>query len=234
MFEHWPYQKLYLYFFTTFQKPIMSVIKMSMKEISTKLNYGHIAFYCNVLCRELLLVLLQYEYEDESRETSTIMNLKGLSRHQTDKKIRIQGMWKDLQYMGQWAGVHHSREQGGGTNLCNLERYSDIDTIIAPTCVMCLEECSDLSSIPIHIILFNMNLQRTSAGYCRLLLRRQTSGSPTSNINLLCDDGHGNYVLSSTLYIEQFERCKLSPWTVRHDRAGPSWPWSHGFWDLIW
>ena len=74
-----------------------------------------------------------------------------------------------------------------------------------------------------------MNLKRTSAGYCRLLLwRHDPAIFPKVIFNALCAYRRGITLLSSTLYVEQFKPNVSFPKLVNHARAGPSWPWSYG------
>ncbi|KAH3712510.1 hypothetical protein DPMN_072261 [Dreissena polymorpha] len=104
---------------------------------------------------------------------------------------------------------------------------NDIDQIFVARNAMCLEEGIDQSTISGDIDLFNMNFQTTSAGYCRLLQGRHGPIGPIHIINALCEDGCGNFVLSSTLYLEQYTRVRL-PGILYHASVGPSLPCSTG------
>ncbi|XP_052268139.1 uncharacterized protein LOC127869531 isoform X2 [Dreissena polymorpha] len=171
----------------------------------------------------------RYAYEDESRETSNIMNILGYGpeirqkrrEHYIESDRLINTLGEDFSYTYITAG---SKAEG----LTRLFE-SDIDTIRVLPYVVCLENCFDQSNIPCHFTILEINFQNTSAGYCRVLLGRLAPGFHAAIPDSLCENEYGNPILSSALFVEYFRNVRHAPGTVHHPRAGPSLPWSNGY-----
>ncbi|XP_052239300.1 uncharacterized protein LOC127850361 isoform X2 [Dreissena polymorpha] len=83
---------------------------------------------------------------------------------------------------------------------------SDSDRLILLNGVLCVEAGINLQTIPDDIQVYRMDT-RVYPGHCRML--RERCGSHTSNLRLehaLCDDGKGNALLSSGLWLDDIEQ----------------------------
>ncbi|KAH3734262.1 hypothetical protein DPMN_040701 [Dreissena polymorpha] len=98
---------------------------------------------------------------------------------------------------------------------------SDIDNIFVEKDVLCVEAGVDLHTIPDDIEVYRMDTH-VYPGHCRLSLERQAYKRLDIIQNALCDDGQGNAILSSGLFVEEF--AKFSSTGVPLVRAGPSLP----------
>ncbi|XP_052239963.1 uncharacterized protein LOC127850724 [Dreissena polymorpha] len=98
---------------------------------------------------------------------------------------------------------------------------SDFDTLYVLKTVLCVEAGIDLHTTPDDIEVYRMDT-RVYPGYCKMLLERQ--GSTRFNVikNALCDDGKGNAILSSGLFLDELAKFKL--YGIPRGRAGPSLP----------
>ncbi|XP_052258689.1 uncharacterized protein LOC127863309 isoform X2 [Dreissena polymorpha] len=176
-----------------------------------------------------LLGRSMYKYEDESKETSTIMNLLGYGPVIRQKRIEALNEWDRLWNAHCFDGVASSITAGSKAQGLTCVFESDKDMIYVLPNTMCLEYGFDESTIPDHINVFKMNTQSCSAGYCRLLLERSASLDHPVIFNSLIDNGHGMILMSSTYFVEHLKNFYSSfrP-AVQYPHAGPSLPWSLG------
>ena len=106
---------------------------------------------------------------------------------------------------------------------CFLE--SDCDLLMVVKGVLCVEHGISLHTIPDGIEVYRMDT-RAYSGHCILLLERQAHTRSKVIHNALCDNGHGDVQLSSSLFLEEMLAELVIPdssW-VTHERAGPSLP----------
>ncbi|KAH3874546.1 hypothetical protein DPMN_037791 [Dreissena polymorpha] len=178
----------------------------------------------------------RYEYEDESKETSTILNLLGYGSVIRQKRIDLYKE-KDrlLRYLlfkclnADMVVITAGSKAEGLT--CIFESDKDVINVIPYNA--CLEDGVDDSTIPGHINVFKMDTQGCNSGYCRpLLLRQGRLGNHPAIIHSLCDDGYGNIILSSTCFNEYVRTTIMqlfsNPTAHYSPMAGPSLPWSVG------
>ncbi|KAH3864947.1 hypothetical protein DPMN_027980 [Dreissena polymorpha] len=104
---------------------------------------------------------------------------------------------------------------------------SDTDTIYVLPNAVCLENSFDQSNIPCHITILKMNLQKTSAGYCKVILERLAPVGASAISESLCEHERGSPLLSSELFVTHFRNVH-APGAVHYPRAGPSLPYSNG------
>ncbi|KAH3876037.1 uncharacterized protein LOC127870501 [Dreissena polymorpha] len=171
----------------------------------------------------------RYAYEDESRETSNIMNILGYGPEIRQKRREhyIESDRLDNTHEEDFlcTSITAGSKAEGLTRLFE----SDTDTIHVLPYVVCMENCFDQSNIPCHFTILEMNFQNTSAGYCRVLLGRLAPRSASAISDSLCENECGHSILSSALYVEYFRHVRHASGTVHHHpRAGPSLPWSNG------
>ncbi|XP_052219936.1 uncharacterized protein LOC127837135 isoform X3 [Dreissena polymorpha] len=109
----------------------------------------------------------------------------------------------------------------GLTCLCE----SDRDLLIALNGVICVETGINLNTIPDDISVFWMDDTGVYPGHCILLLKRQARFLHAIR-DALCENGYGELLLSSVLFIDEFSRLtnKHENETVYHERAGPALP----------
>ncbi|KAH3693217.1 hypothetical protein DPMN_192619 [Dreissena polymorpha] len=101
---------------------------------------------------------------------------------------------------------------------------SDRDHIIVREGVTCLEAGVDLRTIPDDIEVYRMDTS-VYPGHCRMLLERPASKRFIEIINSLCDDGKGNTILSSGLFLDGCAKYTHGFWgAIPGERAGPSLP----------
>ncbi|XP_052268035.1 uncharacterized protein LOC127869467 [Dreissena polymorpha] len=105
---------------------------------------------------------------------------------------------------------------------------SDLDLMLVMLGSMCLEDGVNFDTLPMETIVLILNTGVCYHGHCRLnLLYRRGSIIPCCVLNALCDDGNGGVLLSSTLFLNFFDK-RTDPQLVYHERAGPSLPSSKG------
>ncbi|KAH3829539.1 hypothetical protein DPMN_131536 [Dreissena polymorpha] len=105
---------------------------------------------------------------------------------------------------------------------CYLE--SDFDYLFLGNGVLCVEAGINLQTIPDDIDLFRMD-PRVYPGHCKLLQVRQRQNGLQAIRNALCDNGYGDILLSSCLWLDGWSSHQTRlPTEVRHERAGPSNP----------
>ncbi|XP_052221659.1 uncharacterized protein LOC127838126 [Dreissena polymorpha] len=165
----------------------------------------------------------QFQNEQASAETSTVMNVLGYGPHIRQARIEAYKAW----------ARHSTAKARGivtyittGSKAEGLTSYleSDTDHLIVPESVICLEDGVDSSSVPVEKTIFRSCSRISYSGHYRLLLER--CGTHISDVvyNALCDDGFGRGLLSSDLYVTQWLNLKQGEGTVQHERAGPSTP----------
>ena len=104
---------------------------------------------------------------------------------------------------------------------------SDLDVLIVVNGILCVEAGIYLEIIPDGIGVYRMDT-RAYSGHCSLLLERQARKHSEVINNALCDNGDGDILLSSSLFLDEilarpsFTDSSL----VSHERAGPSLPQS--------
>ncbi|XP_052222586.1 uncharacterized protein LOC127838702 isoform X5 [Dreissena polymorpha] len=168
-------------------------------------------------------VLKQFQNEQASAETSTLMNILGYGPHMRQARIEAykafdRHMTAEVRGIATWITT--------GSKAEGLTSYleSDVDKLFVTESVICLEDDVDSSSVPVETTIFRSCSRISYSGHCRLLLERYGTTIPRSVYNALCDDGFGRGLLSSDLYINQGLNVKLEEGTVQRERAGPSLP----------
>ncbi|XP_052273991.1 uncharacterized protein LOC127873924 [Dreissena polymorpha] len=106
---------------------------------------------------------------------------------------------------------------------------SDMDVLAVFKGVLCVEAGINLHTIPEDIDVFRMDT-RVYQGHCILLQERPANARYDVITNALCDDGYGDVILSSSLFLDKWQATgdKFPEWVVYHERAGPSMPISVG------
>ncbi|KAH3850407.1 hypothetical protein DPMN_092818 [Dreissena polymorpha] len=81
---------------------------------------------------------------------------------------------------------------------------SDCDILFVPNSVLCVEAGVNLHTIPEDIEMFITDT-RVYPGHCRMLFKRPSSTRVTNRYiyTALCDDGQGNVLLSSALFLDR-------------------------------
>ncbi|KAH3796922.1 uncharacterized protein LOC127839231 [Dreissena polymorpha] len=101
---------------------------------------------------------------------------------------------------------------------------SDHDLLSVANNVLCVEAGINLHTIPGYIEVYRMDT-RVYPGHCKLLLERKASRFDKPIYNALCDDGYGNGLLSSSLYLDELSSLVACiDLTAVEQRAGPSLP----------
>ncbi|KAH3694300.1 uncharacterized protein LOC127862994 [Dreissena polymorpha] len=112
-----------------------------------------------------------------------------------------------------------------GEGLTCLQE-SDNDKLLVLNRFLCVEPGVDIHTIPDDIQVYRMDT-RVYPGHCLMLLERPTSTGFTFCNNAQCDDGKGNVMLSSSLFLHEMSKC--NPTDIKNviplERAGPSLPW---------
>ncbi|KAH3733281.1 hypothetical protein DPMN_039706 [Dreissena polymorpha] len=106
---------------------------------------------------------------------------------------------------------------------CWLE--SDNDILYVLEGVLCVEAGFNLHKIPGDIGVFRMDT-RVYPGNCRLLQERRGHTHSNEIHNCLCDNGYGDILLSSSLFLDKYSTSSAD--MVLLERAGPSTPWLAG------
>ncbi|KAH3708745.1 uncharacterized protein LOC127857997 isoform X2 [Dreissena polymorpha] len=165
----------------------------------------------------------QFQNEQASAKTSTLMNVLGYEPHIRQARIEAYKA-SDRHYTAKARGrltwITTGSKAEGLTSL--LE--SDTDKLIVTESVICLEDGVDSSSVPVEKTIFRSCSRISYSGHCRLLLETCGTTIPRIVYNALCDDGFGRGLLSSDLYVNQWLNVKQREGIVHHERAGPSTP----------
>ncbi|KAH3874570.1 uncharacterized protein LOC127869249 [Dreissena polymorpha] len=173
----------------------------------------------------------RYEYEDESKETSTIMDLLGYGPAIRQKRKDVY-QWRDRlynRYFNNFIDYDPMVTAGSKAEGLTCVYESDIDVIHVLPYTVCLEDGFNESTIPDHFIVLMMNTQGCNSGYCKPLLLRPDTGIYPAIYDSICDDGYGNSILSSKRFVEFFKTVHpLSPFVHNSPIAGPSIPLSLG------
>ncbi|KAH3809292.1 hypothetical protein DPMN_137654 [Dreissena polymorpha] len=105
---------------------------------------------------------------------------------------------------------------------------SDRDDLLVLEGILCVEAGISLQTIPDGIGVYRMDTHAYS-GHCRLLLERQTRKHFETIYNALFDNGQGDILLSSSLFLDELSAyIPTDSSVVNHERAGPSLPRSIG------
>ncbi|KAH3734227.1 hypothetical protein DPMN_040666 [Dreissena polymorpha] len=83
---------------------------------------------------------------------------------------------------------------------------SDRDVLCVMKSAICVESGIDLQTIPEHLDVYKMDTLTVYPGHCRLLHDRPAPRSYYVLVNAMCDDGIGNTLLSSTLYVDELSK----------------------------
>ncbi|KAH3864907.1 uncharacterized protein LOC127866977 isoform X1 [Dreissena polymorpha] len=169
----------------------------------------------------------RFKYEDESKETSNLMNLLGYGSGLRQRRInayRKLDSLRNARFTNDVTTITAGSKAEGLT--CFFE--SDMDTMFIIPHVVCLDVGINEETIPSHIIVFTMGTKGHNAGYCKLQQGRLTSTYCPAISNALCIDGCGNVLLSSTQFVDFFRHNPYPSEIQQHARAGPSLPWSFG------
>ncbi|KAH3809354.1 uncharacterized protein LOC127834501 [Dreissena polymorpha] len=105
---------------------------------------------------------------------------------------------------------------------------SDRDELFVLEGILCVEAGISLHTIPDGIGVYRMDTHAYS-GHCRLLLERQARNHSKVIHDALCDNGQGDILLSSSLFLDKMSAyLPTNSSFVNHERAGPSLPGSVG------
>ncbi|KAH3793828.1 uncharacterized protein LOC127838702 isoform X4 [Dreissena polymorpha] len=172
-------------------------------------------------------VLKQFQNEQASAETSTVMNVLGYGPHIRQARIEAYKA-SDRHWTAKARGTATFITTGSKAEGLTSFLESDIDELVVTERVICLEDGVDSSSVPVEKTIFRSCSRISYSGHCRLLLEKP--GTPISRTvyNALCDDGFGRGLLSSDLYVNQWLNAKREEGIVQHERAGPSTPETFG------
>ncbi|XP_052222125.1 uncharacterized protein LOC127838413 isoform X2 [Dreissena polymorpha] len=164
----------------------------------------------------------QFQNEQASAETSTLMNVLGYGPHIRQARKEAYKAW-DRHATAKMRGIACITT---GSKAEGLTSYleSDVDKLVVTKSVICLEDGVDSSSVPVEITIFRSCSRISYSGHCRLLLERYGTHVSIEVYNALCDDGFGRGLLSSDLYVNHLLNFKLREGIVQHERAGPSTP----------
>ncbi|XP_052241519.1 uncharacterized protein LOC127851706 isoform X2 [Dreissena polymorpha] len=102
---------------------------------------------------------------------------------------------------------------------------SDMDILYVMEGVLCVEAGFNLHTIPGDIGVFRMDT-RVYPGHCRLLQERRGHTHSNRIHNCLCDNGYGDILLSSSLFLDEYSESSADSYKVFHEREGPSTPWT--------
>ncbi|XP_052217813.1 uncharacterized protein LOC127835427 [Dreissena polymorpha] len=101
---------------------------------------------------------------------------------------------------------------------------SDIDSLFVLEGILCVEAGISLHTLPDGIEVYRMDTCAYS-GHCRLLLERQARKHFKVIHTAQCDNGQGDILLSSSLFLDEMSAYSSTDSSVvRHERAGPSLP----------
>ncbi|KAH3733809.1 hypothetical protein DPMN_040244 [Dreissena polymorpha] len=121
-----------------------------------------------------------------------------------------------------------------GSKAEGLTRFleSDIDIMTVANSALCVEAGINLHTIQDDIALFRMDT-RVYPGHCKLFLERQGSRRCIEFEKAFCDNGYGDVLLSSSLYLDEISTIwslfpQFREGMVDAERAGPSLPHTSG------
>ncbi|KAH3792897.1 hypothetical protein DPMN_146398 [Dreissena polymorpha] len=165
----------------------------------------------------------QFQNEQASAETSTVMNVLGYGPHIRQARIEAYKA-SDRHVTAEVRGIATWITTGSKAEGLTSYLESDLDQLFVIESVICLEDGVDSSSVPVETTIFRSCSRISYSGHCRLLLERYGTRIHISVYNALCDDGFGRGLLSSDLYVNQWLNVKRAEGEVQHERAGPSRP----------
>ncbi|KAH3834239.1 uncharacterized protein LOC127880244 [Dreissena polymorpha] len=165
--------------------------------------------------------------EDESVELSNVLNMLGYGHELRQKRREC---YKDLDRIetAQW-GFGNCDFITVGSKAEGISRYleSDMDILCVNNFVKCIEAGCDINSIPENTSVCRMDTTICYPGHCLLLLER---GFPLLLLLAMCDNGHGQILLSSDACVNILQ---MSSHFLRgpfpNERAGPSLPFTIGY-----
>ncbi|KAH3823788.1 hypothetical protein DPMN_125610 [Dreissena polymorpha] len=150
------------------------------------------------------MVLLQYE--EESKEVCILMSWLGYGPEIRQKRRICYSEYARLvlsliNLREGFCIVAGSKSEG---LTCMLE--NDLDLLFVVSSVICLEDCLHIRDLPDDTVAFMMDNKYTYPGYYRLLLLHREGIDeitvPLYIEHALCDDGRGNFFLSSDLFAD--------------------------------
>ncbi|KAH3793809.1 hypothetical protein DPMN_147331 [Dreissena polymorpha] len=166
----------------------------------------------------------QFQNEQASAETSTLMNVLGYGPHIRQARIEAYKA-SDRHYTALARGTVTWITTGSKAEGLTSFMESDRDQLIVKESVICLEDGVDSSSVPVEKTIFRSCSRISYSGHCRLLLEKDGTRIHKLVNNALCDDGFGRGLLSSDLYVNQWlNEHKPGEKAVQHERTGPSTP----------
>ncbi|XP_052223806.1 uncharacterized protein LOC127839464 isoform X1 [Dreissena polymorpha] len=168
----------------------------------------------------------QFQNEQASAETSTIMNVLGYGPHIRQARIEAYKA-SDRHRTAKARGIATWITTGSKAEGLTSFLESDRDHLVVRESVICLEDGVNSSSVPVETTIFRSCSRISYSGHCRLLLEQYGTTIPRIVYNALCDDGFGRGLLSSDLYVNQCLNVKQGEGTVQHESAGPSTPFTN-------
>ncbi|XP_052223316.1 uncharacterized protein LOC127839152 isoform X1 [Dreissena polymorpha] len=169
----------------------------------------------------------QFQNEQASAETSTLMNVLGYGPHIRQARIEAYKA-SDRHETAKALGIVTYITTGSKAEGLTSYLESDIDVLFVTESVICLEDGVDSSCVPVETTIFRSCSRISYSGHCRLLLERYGTHISYLVYNALCDDGFGRGLLRSDLYVNQWLNVKHPEGIVQHERAGPSTPETFG------
>ncbi|KAH3840319.1 hypothetical protein DPMN_113766 [Dreissena polymorpha] len=138
-------------------------------------------------------------------------------------------MDRDRILNARWRGVLRSIPSGSKAEGLTCYMESDRDTLFVLDDVNCLEDDLNDRTFAEEITVLRSYSKMSYPGHSTLLIERRGTMITSLVNNAMCDDGYGRKVLSSDLYVNTWSHVgKKSEFQVRHDRAGPSLPFTYG------
>ncbi|KAH3733345.1 hypothetical protein DPMN_039771 [Dreissena polymorpha] len=92
---------------------------------------------------------------------------------------------------------------------------SDWDVLFVLDDVLCVESDINLHTIPDDINVFLMDT-RVYPGHCKLFLERPAPICHAEIFNASCDNGYGDVLLSSSLFLDEYSASLIAHSTVMH------------------
>ncbi|XP_052265687.1 uncharacterized protein LOC127868115 [Dreissena polymorpha] len=163
------------------------------------------------------------QWENGSIETCTLMSWLGYGPEIIQAR-------RDA-YM-EWGRLMTARACGAATVILTgskaegLTRFleSDRDIMFVHSSAMCIEDGVNADNSPREITVFRSYSRMSYPGHCILLLERRGTIIDSELNDALCDNGYGQELISSDLYVHSFSKFQFEESIVQHDRAGPSRP----------
>ncbi|KAH3694699.1 hypothetical protein DPMN_082140 [Dreissena polymorpha] len=162
--------------------------------------------------------------ESVSVEISSIMTRLGygeeIRRWRAEKYREIDRLW-NARLRDETVITAGSKAEG-----LTCAHESDLDVLSVLNGVLCVEAGINLYTIPENIDVFKMDTC-VYPGHCRLLQERPANVRYGAITNALSDDGYGDVLLCSSLFLDECSAAAYKlPSVSYHERAGPSMPMS--------